>query len=47
MNFDNLVQAINFETILKIYNRDYDKVCEIWDKYRHLFLFEISSDFSL
>lgn len=47
MNWDKMIQAINWETILTIYKKDYDKACEIWDKYRHLFLFEISSDFAL
>ncbi|MGD1821245.1 MAG: DNA-processing protein DprA [Pleomorphochaeta sp.] len=47
MNRDNLIQAINWETILNIYNKDYDKACEVWNKYRHMFLFEISSEFTL
>ncbi|MCY1151576.1 MAG: DNA-processing protein DprA [Sphaerochaetaceae bacterium] len=44
---DNLVQAINWETLVIVCNSDFNKACFIWDKYKHLFSFPISSDFSL
>ncbi len=43
----NITQAINWETIVTIYENDYEKACEVWDTYRHLFLFEMSSDFTM
>jgi DNA processing protein len=47
MEKEKLAQAINWETILKLYNDDYEKACKVWDLYKHMFLFPISSDFSL
>jgi DNA processing protein len=44
---DNLIQAINWETLVIVCNSDFNKACFIWDKYKHLFSFPISSDFSL
>jgi DNA processing protein len=44
---DNLIQAINWETLVIVCNSDFNKACLIWDKYKHLFSFPISSDFSL
>ncbi len=44
---DNLIQAINWETLVVVCNSDFNKACFIWDKYKHLFSFPISSDFSL
>ena len=47
MDQRNLTQAINWETIVTIYEKDYEKACEVWESYRHLFLFEMSSDFTM
>lgn len=47
MDQKNLTQAINWETIVTIYEKDYEKACEVWENYRHLFLFEMSSDFTM
>lgn len=47
MNREKLIQAINWETIVSVCNKDTDKACKIWDKYNHVLLFPISSDFSL
>jgi len=47
MNREKVIQAINWETIVSVCNRDTDKACKIWDKYNHVLLLPISSDFSL
>ena len=47
MNREKLIQAINWETIVSVCNKDTDKACKIWDKFSHVLSFPISGDFSL